>query len=83
MIDVDVKVVQETVNQIRPFLAGKSDAAQGAILADLLAIWLASHMDFKLRKALLAMHVDMVRMLIPANEAIILHVIANAEGAAQ
>lgn len=59
-----------TVDRIRPLLAGRSPEVQGAILADLLAIWVAGHSP-QLRQGLLDMHIDMVRELIPLNAKII------------
>lgn len=54
------------VDRIRPMLAGYHPAEQGAALADLLAIWLAGH-PAEIREALLKMHVDKVRELVPVN----------------
>jgi hypothetical protein len=58
--------VLAVVARIRPMLAGRHPGEQGAILADLLAIWLAGH-PFELREALLDNHVERVRDLIPPN----------------
>lgn len=59
-----------TVDRIRPLLAGRSPEVQRAVLADLLAIWVAGHPP-QLRQGLMDMHIDMVRVLIPLNAKII------------
>jgi len=68
--------VEAIVNRMRPALAGHPSPIQGAALADLLAIWLAGHIvpgkpaeTKAARERLLKMHVEMVRKLIPVNEA--------------
>jgi hypothetical protein len=38
-----VREVAPIVDQIKPILAGKDDALQGAVLANLLAIWISGH----------------------------------------
>ena len=69
--DLDTADVEMMVNQIRPLLSGKSPPLIGAALANLLATWLASHTTFDkredagLREKMLAMHVKMVRAMIP------------------
>jgi hypothetical protein len=56
-------------------LGGLDPGLQGAVLADLVATWLAGFTGDKpaavdrLREELLALHVDTVRELIPINEA--------------
>jgi hypothetical protein len=62
------------VEQVRPLLAGQASELQGAVLADLLAIWLAGHHvpgDVRatrdVRADLLAHHVHWVRKLVPVN----------------
>ena len=72
------EAVHDMVEAIRPLLAGKSAPVQGAVLADLLAIWLAGHStdrgsteDAALREELLAHHIKAVRTLISVNEEII------------
>ena len=64
----------QLVDQIRPILAGEDPAVQGAALADLLAMFLAGHVvvgspeeSESIREAYLAMHIEMVRKLIPLN----------------
>lgn len=65
--------VAPLVNQIRKILAGKRPELQGAVLADLLALWLAGHSvgnpvhDDTLREDLLANHLTIVRQLVPIN----------------
>jgi hypothetical protein len=71
----------QLVEAIRPILAGHPAPAQGAALADLLAIWVAGHHadttpsggataeTERLRAVLLENHVALVRQLIPENEA--------------
>lgn len=74
------------VESIRPLLAGKPHGIQSAVLADLLATWLAGHIvegspdeTRKLRDALLAKHVSLVMALIKPNEAMIRDKIARGE----
>jgi hypothetical protein len=55
----------------KKYFAGRDPEVVGAALADLMAIFLASHVgDGKdeLREELLALHVETVRKLIPINE---------------
>lgn len=58
------------VDRISPLLAGQSAELQGAVLADLIAIWLAGHRieggrveGDRMREELLALHVAHVREL--------------------
>jgi hypothetical protein len=60
---------QELVDQIKPILAGQEAAIQSAILADLLAIWLAGHAP-QMRDEILVAHIALVRELIGPNERI-------------
>jgi MoxR-like ATPase len=69
--------VVELVEQIRPLLAGRSPEVQSAVLADLLALWLAGHQALdaagataidKVRAQLLQNHMELVLSLIPINE---------------
>jgi hypothetical protein len=50
------------VAQISPLLHGKGPGVQGAVCADLTAIWLAGHPP-ELREALLDMQVELIRQL--------------------
>jgi hypothetical protein len=80
--------VSATVEKIRPLLAGHDPKIQGAVLTDLVAIFLAGHFarggdpeqTRKLREALLTIHVETVWELIPANEEIILKQAMNTKG---
>jgi hypothetical protein len=66
MREPDPARVFELIDRIRPILAGNHPAVQGAVLADLLAMWLAGH-PAELREALLALHVDKALQLVPIN----------------
>jgi uncharacterized membrane protein YvbJ len=64
----------ELTQKIRTMLAGKPPEMQAAILADLLAMWLAGHVDASgdeqtdgYRELVLQVHVEAVRALIPVN----------------
>lgn len=65
--------VEAVSNSVRPLLAGRGSAVQGAVLADLLATWLSGHFaenqeaTAKLREKFLAMHIEAVRELVAAN----------------
>jgi hypothetical protein len=66
----DPSDVEAIVEQIRPLLAGHDAAIQGAVLADLLAMWLAGHVGEsaeQAREILLHNNIEMVRKLIPVN----------------
>jgi hypothetical protein len=51
------------VERIRPLLAGQHPSVQGAVLAELLGLWLGGHHPPALREAMLTHHVDAVRAL--------------------
>jgi hypothetical protein len=77
--DEGAKQAQAIKRQIRPHLAGLPSEVQGAILADLLSLWLAGHIvpgnrreTDSLRSVLLRQHVKAVREMIPSSEAEIL-----------
>lgn len=77
-VEVDAKEVRRIANQARHLLAGRPAAVQSAVLADLLAIYLAGHIvrgdpvkTDVLREQLLDLHVDLVRQLVPVNAATI------------
>jgi hypothetical protein len=62
------------VKKIRPLLAGKDPSVQGAVLADLLAMWLAGHVQLgdpkatkRIREEMLEMHIVGVKALIDVN----------------
>ena len=79
--ECEAHVVLGLVKDISRILAGNGSEIQGAVLADLVAIWLASHLssDESLREELLNIHVATVRNLIPANESIILRGLRRAK----
>jgi len=52
---------------IKPYLRGLPPEEQGAILAELLSIWLAGHPP-EVREAILAVHLEKMRELIQHNE---------------
>lgn len=62
--------VEAIVGSIRPSLAGQPAEVQGAVLADLLAMFIAGHHP-ALREEILALHIDGVRKLVAPNEAAI------------
>jgi hypothetical protein len=68
MADTRIEQIVSVVNQIRPLLAGRSPEIQGAILAELLATFLAGHHP-GLRDEILTLHVEKVRELIAPCEA--------------
>jgi hypothetical protein len=60
--------------KIRTMLEGKPPEMQGAVLADLLAMWVAGHVDALsqddskgVRELILQVHLEAVRGLIPVN----------------
>lgn len=74
------RTVIDLLDRIGPLLHGHHPDVQGAVLADLLAMWLAGHFverggaqqTERYREELLQFHIEAVRKLIPANEAMIL-----------
>jgi len=71
MSKVHPRDVDRIVETIRPLLAGKPPELQGAVLADLLAMFIAGHHP-GLREEILTLHIAAVRELVPPNEAIIM-----------
>lgn len=72
MIDTEIAVTRQTICQIRPLLAGLPPYLQGAVLSELLALWLAGHYapdnpedTAQFRADLLEMHIRLVKQLIP------------------
>lgn len=70
--------VPPIVAKIKPLLAGLPPVIQSAVLADLLAMWLAGHhvpgdaeATLEIRAELLAKHCQLVRQLVPVNARII------------
>jgi uncharacterized membrane protein YfbV (UPF0208 family) len=63
---------------VQQHLVGLGPQLQGAVLADLLALWLAGHMaegekrTAQLREQMLAMHLDVVRKLVKPSEQMLL-----------
>lgn len=64
------------LDRVTPLFAGHPPAVQGAVLAELLALWLAGHaaegdqaQTDQLRQDLLAAHLASVRELIPLHDA--------------
>jgi hypothetical protein len=72
------KEAQRRVEMIKPMLAGQEPEIVGAILADLVAILLVGHRcstpeaTAELREEILRMHIELVRHLIPINEAMMM-----------
>jgi hypothetical protein len=65
---VGVTKVEELSARIRPMLAGNDPAIQSAVIADLLAMWIAGHHP-ELRDELFTQHIALVRRLVPVCEA--------------
>jgi hypothetical protein len=70
----EAKEVEELMAAIRPLLAGKSAAVQGAVLADLLSLWLAGHVvaddpkaTKRIRENLLELHLEAMWRLVEVN----------------
>ena len=73
-MDDTLKRVQTLLREIGPLLTGQGAAVQGAVLADLLAMWIAGHVlpdsenkTRQTREELLAGHIAVVRDLVPEN----------------
>lgn len=73
MISTDDKAIAaaKLAARIAPLLAGREPEVQGAVLADLLAIWLSGHRvegdpraEAELREGILALHIAAVRELV-------------------
>ena len=71
--DAMVETVKERVAMIRPHLAGLHHAIQGAVLADLMAMWIAGHYKAgpKTLEQLLDFQLEEIHKLIPHNIEII------------
>jgi hypothetical protein len=72
----EAEEAEALVKAVSPHFAGKSAPVQGAALADLLALWLAGHVDRDdpagknstlVREKMLELHLRAVRALIPIN----------------
>jgi hypothetical protein len=73
-MNTQTKAIAAIVARIKPLLAGHPPEMQGAVLADLLAIWLAGHTvpgdpiaTRRLRAAALEVHLEQMRPLIAVN----------------
>lgn len=84
MTDPRVDAVRLAVEKIHPILAGKGREVQGAVIADLLASWLAGHqaveegIDIEVeRERVLTAFLAFVRQLIPINEKAILEKVVS------
>lgn len=70
--------IQALVESLAALLAGRSSQVQGVALADLLATFIAGHIvpgdaaaTDAVRERILALHVDVVRKLVPVNAPVI------------
>lgn len=70
MATAAMELSKEISLKLQPMLKGRDPGIQGAVLADLTAIWLAGWPPAA-REELLDMHVQKIRELIPVNEKII------------
>ena len=66
-LDRSVDEIAAVTDAIRPLLYGRPREVQGAILADLLAMWLAGHPS-QLRESVLMMHIQAMRPMIAIQE---------------
>ena len=57
----------DMVERIKPILAGNDPGVQGAVLAELLSLWLAGHSPPEVRVDLLKMHIETVCELTKLN----------------
>lgn len=67
MMDEAARESMRLAKQIYPLLAGRPPEVQGAVLADLLSMWLAGHYrgGEALLERLLEHHVAAVKMILP------------------
>jgi hypothetical protein len=65
--NADAYVAEQVASIIKPFLAGRDPGVQGAVLADLLSIWIAGFHP-ALREEMLALHIKGVVSLIEVSE---------------
>jgi hypothetical protein len=75
---MSVREIEIVVERIKPLLSGRPPETQGAILADLLAIWLAGHhiagdveATRTLRADILAAHLQLLPQLVEINARIL------------
>jgi hypothetical protein len=59
--------VYDLTNSIKPLLAGKSPDVIGAVLGDLVSLFVVGHHP-SVREQILTLHIDMVRDLMPIAE---------------
>jgi hypothetical protein len=67
--DQVARLVDKMTGRMKDMLAGFPPEVQGAMLADLTAIWLAGHAP-QIRRHVYQMHADMIWPLVEANEKI-------------
>jgi hypothetical protein len=72
-MDPRTQEVDDLCEEIRPLLAGREPEIIGAVLGDLVALWLVAHQGpadeiEAYREGLLQVFVEMVRGLMPINE---------------
>ena len=67
MSDPRTRTIELMSTNIRLILAGIPPEVQGGVLAELVSVFIAAHHP-ELREAMLEMHVDLVRDLIPETE---------------
>jgi hypothetical protein len=67
MSDPRTRAIELLSMKIRPLLSGIPPEVQGGVLADLVSVFIVGHHPH-LREAMLEMHVDLVRELIPETE---------------
>ena len=65
----DTRHVMRLVNAVKPLLAGEPPGIQGAVLAELLSLWLAGHYRLgpEMMESLLNLHTEAVRRLLSVN----------------
>lgn len=66
MVPVTQQILQ-IAQEISPLLAGEAPETQGAVLAELLSMWLGGHRP-DLRDAVLEMHIRTVKALTVVND---------------
>jgi hypothetical protein len=68
--DQAARLVEQMTDRMKDMLAGFPPEVQGAMLADLTAIWLAGHAP-QVRRAIYDVHMETLWPLVEANEKII------------
>lgn len=59
--------IEEAVAAIRPHLAGRGSKDTGAILADLVSMWVGGFLDEATAESMLTLFISCVRQLTPLN----------------